>query len=230
MKNQEEIKTAIYQYIADSIDCSIEQLESDDTCFVKNRKEEKDYIKILSIKDANIISCSEDKYEIGKQLLAGKIRDELYESTLTFGQTLHYIPNMKKMIPLPLTDGFSYKLYEENELSQLCGIKGFENSLAFDENGNTSTAIVLCARKDEKIIAIAGASKVSGNIMEVGIDVNKEWRGYGLARLLVRNLTIEILKRDQSPFYSASVTNLASQAVAFSSGYMLLWTDSFGVR
>lgn len=26
MKNQEEIKTAICQYIADSIDCSIEQL------------------------------------------------------------------------------------------------------------------------------------------------------------------------------------------------------------
>ena len=88
MKNQEEIKAAIYQYIADSIDCSIEQLESDDTCFVKNRKEEKDYIKILSIKYANIISCSEDKYEIGKQLLAGKIRDELYESTLIFGQML----------------------------------------------------------------------------------------------------------------------------------------------
>lgn len=66
--------------------------------------------------------------------------------------------------------------------------------------------------------------------MEVGIDVNKEWRGYGLARLLVRNLTIEILKRDQIPFYSASVTNLASQTVAFRSGYMLLWTDSFGTR
>ena len=100
---------------------------------------------------------------------------------------------MKKMIPLPLTDGFSYKLYEENELSQLCGIKGFENSLAFDEK-------------------------------------NKEWRGYGLAKVLVENLTVEILKRDQIPFYSASVTNLASQAVAFGSGYMLLWTDSFGVQ
>ena len=62
---------------------------------------------------------------------------------------------------------------------------------------------MLCAKKDEKIIAIAGVSKVFGNIMEVGIDVNKEWRGYGLARLLVRNLTIKILKRDQIPFYSA---------------------------
>lgn len=44
---------------------------------------------------------------------------------------------------------------------------------------------MLCARKDEKIIAIAAASKVSGNIMEVGIDVNKEWRGYGLRLPLV---------------------------------------------
>ena len=50
MKNQEEIKTAIYQYIADSIDCSIEQLESDDTCFVKNRKEEKRLYKDLKYK------------------------------------------------------------------------------------------------------------------------------------------------------------------------------------
>lgn len=115
---------------------------------------------------------------------------EEIKTAIILGQTLHYIPNMKKMIPLPLTDGFSYKLYEENELSQLCGIKGFENSLAFDE-------------------------------------INKEWRGYDLAKLLVRNLTIEILKRDQIPFYSASVTNLASQVVAFGSGYMLLWSILF---
>ena len=46
----------------------------------------------------------------------------------------------------------------------------------------------------------------------------------------MKEIKIEILKRDQIPFYSASVTDLASQAVAFSSGYMLLWTDSFGVR
>ena len=38
---------------------------------------------------------------------------------------------------------FIYKLYEENELSQLCGIKGFENSLAFDENGNPNYSICL---------------------------------------------------------------------------------------
>lgn len=92
------------------------------------------------------------------------------------------------------------------------------------------TNIALCARKDNEIIAVAGASAVSGKIAEVGIDVKKEWRGYGLAGLLVRNLTVELLERNVIPFYSASVTNLASQAVAIRSGYMPLWTDSYGVR
>lgn len=69
-----------------------------------------------------------------------------------------------------------------------------------------------------------------GRVYQVGIDVKKERRGHGLAGLLIRNLTVELLERNMIPFYSASVTNLASQAVAIRSGYMPLWTDSYGVR
>ena len=48
---------------------------------------------------------------------------------------------------------------EGEETQKLKGISGFENSLAFDKNGNTSTCIVLFARKNHEIIALAGASK-----------------------------------------------------------------------
>lgn len=194
--NKDEINNKIYDYIAGYINCSTDQLKEEGTHFVKNKKTAKNYVKILSIRDTNIISLSEEKYELGKQLLSGKTRDELYEG---------------------------------NNLKTLCDIEGFENSLAFDAEGNTNTTIVLCAIKDNEIIAIAGAAP-TGKLMEVGIDVKKKWRGYGLARLLVRNLTVEILERNMIPFYSASVTNLASQAVAIRSGYMPLWTDSFGTR
>lgn len=228
MVKEHEMKYEIYEYIADSVNCTVEQLKSGTTCFVKNPWE--GCIKILSIRDTDIISLSEDKYAIGKQLLTGKNRDELYESTLIFGQTLHYLPDLQVMNRLPLIEGFSYELYEEDTLYKLCGIKGFENSLAFDTEGTTNTNIALCARKDIEIIAVAGASAVSGKIAEVGIDVKKEWRGHGLAGLLIRNLTVELLERNMIPFYSASVTNLASQAVAIRSGYMPLWTDSYGVR
>ena len=103
------------------------------------RRKRKNHVKILSIRDTNIISLSEEKYELGKQLLSGKTRDELYEG---------------------------------NNLKTLCDIEGFENSLAFDAEGNTNTTIVLCAIKDNEIIAIAGAAP-TGKLMEVGIDVKK---------------------------------------------------------
>lgn len=193
---KDEINNKIYDYIAGYINCSTDQLKEEGTHFVKNEKAANNYVKILSIRDTNIISLSEEKYELGKQLLSGKTRDELYEG---------------------------------NNLKTLYDIEGFENSLAFDAEGNTNTTIVLCAIKDNEIIAIAGAAP-TGKLMEVGIDVKKKWRGYGLARLLVRNLTVKILERNMIPFYSASVTNLASQAVASRSGYMPLWTDSFGTR
>ncbi len=88
MVKEHEMKNEIYKYIADSVNCTVEQLKSGTTCFVKNPW--KGCIKILSIHDTDIISLSEDKYAIGKQMLTGKNRDELYESTLIFGQTLHY--------------------------------------------------------------------------------------------------------------------------------------------
>ena len=67
-------------------------------------------------------------------------------------------------------------------------------------------------------------------LQHAGIDVKKAFRGKKLASLLVHNLTVEILKQGKIPFYSASVTNIASQAVAIRSSYMPLWTDTFGVR
>lgn len=169
---KDEINNKIYDYIAGYINCSTDQLKEEGTHFVKNEKAANNYVKILSIRDTNIISLSEEKYELGKQLLSGKTRDELYESTLIFGQTIHYIPDLKQMVKLPLSDTFSFKLYEGNNIKTLCDIEGFENSLAFDAEGNTNTTIVLCAIKDNEIIAIAGAAP-TGKLMEVGIDVKK---------------------------------------------------------
>ena len=137
--NKDEINNKIYDYIAGYINCSTDQLKEEGTHFVKNKKAAKNYVKILSIRDTNIISLSEEKYELGKQLLSGKTRDELYEG---------------------------------NNLKTLCDIEGFENSLAFDAEGNTNTTIVLCAIKDNEIIAIAGAAP-TGKLMEVGIDVKR---------------------------------------------------------
>lgn len=225
---QAEICGTIYRYLADCLGCPEALLRTEGTHFVKSHRQHD--VKILSIQDTDIISLSEDVYALGREQLSGKTRDELYESTLTYGQTLHYIPDLREVRRLPLPDGFAPEWYGEAELSKLRGIQGFGNSLAFDPAGNTDTSCALCTVKDGNIVAIAGAAAVTDKLMEVGIDVQKPWRGRGLGKTLVRNLTVKILEQGKIPFYSASVTNLASQAVAIRSGYLPLWTDSYGVR
>lgn len=225
---QAEIYTEIYRYLADSIGCAIGQLQTEGIHFARSPKPHT--VKILSIRDTDIISLSEDAYALGKRLLTGKTRDELYESTLTFGQTLHYVPDLREVCRPPLPEDFTPEWYGEAELPRLRGIEDFGNSLAFDPVGNTDTGCALCAVKDGNIVAIAGAAAVTDKLMEIGIDVQKPWRGRGLASALVRNLTAQILAQGKIPFYSASVTNLASQAVAIRSGYLPLWTDSYGTH
>ena len=80
------------------------------------------------------------------------------------------------------------------------GIQGFGNSLAFDENGNTPTCIVYYAMKNEEIIALAGASKESDAMWEIGVDVKEPFRNEGLATTLVNHLVLSILNAyKQSP-------------------------------
>ena len=128
MMEQFKINEIIYGYIADAVSCTVEQLQQEGTFFVMNEKRTKEYIKVLSIKDTNIISLSEDKYEIGKSLLTGKNRDELYESSLIFGQTIHYVPDVKNMQMKPFPTEYKFTMYENHELVNLKGIKGFDNS------------------------------------------------------------------------------------------------------
>lgn len=230
MIQYQNIRDAIYKYIAQQMNCSIDDLYADDTIFIQADGLSETYIKILSIGDANIVTLSQNIYYEAIRVLKGKNRDELYESDYVIGQTLHYIPDLNAMQMLPYTEGFTFELLLDEDVNKLQGIQGFDNSLAFDETGDTPTCIVIYAKKGNEIIALAGASYVNDNLREVGVDVKKNYRGNGLASTLVRNLTVELLKRDKIPFYSASVTNIASQAVAIRSGYMPLWTDTFGVR
>ena len=111
----------------------------------------------------------------------------------------------------------------------LTGLTGFENSVAFDENGSTSTKAAYIAKDKNRIIGVAGAAESSVNdIWEIGVDVMEEYRNARLGTYLVRGLTKELLARNIIPFYSASVTNIGSQMVASRCDYIPFWIDTFG--
>lgn len=156
-----------------------------------------------------------------------KTRDEIFECPLVYGQSVYFIPDEKILAEQSLSDEYEYRLLEREDIGILKDISGFENALSFDKDGATSICIVLYAMKNGEIVAIAGASEEAERMWELGIDVKPEYRKKGLASALISNLACKILERGIVPFYCASVTNIASQAVAHRSGFTPCWVSTY---
>ena len=226
--NNQEIRKFVQQYLIEQFSCTDDQISQEGVWFTKNTENQDVYLKILSYKVSTIVNVSEDIFSIVKEMLQGKNRDEVFEYPAVYGQTIHYVPDMKLVDEPSLPSEYTYELLEGKELQKLQGIEGFENSLAFDGEGNTSTQIGFVAKKDDVVIGIAGAGIVTDKMWEVGIDVKTAYRNGGLGSGLIKKLTLEILKKEIVPFYSASVTNIGSQMVASRAGYIPCWVDTFG--
>lgn len=222
------VDSTIKEYLAEQFFCSLPVLEESNTIFTVNSLSKSPYIKIMAFNKCVIINTSEPIHSKVKSALSGKSRDEIFEFPFVYGQTIHYIPDVKKFQRLPLLNEYSYELLQGNDINKLKGISEFDNSLSFDCNGNTSTNIVFLAKKGNEVIGLAGAESETEKLWEVGVDVKPEYRKNGLATILVANLTVEIIKQGIVPFYSVSVTNIGSQMVANRSGYIPYWIDTYG--
>ena len=223
--NKEKILDTVKEYIAESLNCTKEDLEKDAVALVSNDKQKSPFLEICTIGQAVVVSTSPEILPKVQKLVEGKSRDEIFEIPFVYGQSIYYVPDLKLLQKQTLHD--QYELLQGEEIQKLRGIKGFENSLAFDEEGNTPTCIVFYAMKDGKIIALAGASKESDKMWEMGVDVKVEYRSEGLASILVSNLAVAIMEQGIVPIYCASVTNVGSQAVAHRSGLIPCWVSTY---
>lgn len=210
---KELIDTMIKTYLAEQFFCQLSGLDNDRVLFTVNRLIKCVYIKIMAYNNCIVVTTSED---------------EIFEFPFVYGQTIHFVPDVKRIRKFELPNHFSYELLREDDIQKLRGSKEFANSLVFDGNGNTSTKIVFLAKKGNEIVGLAGASKETDHLYEVGIDVKPEYRKGGLGTKLVSCLTIELMSQGIVPFYSVSVTNISSQMVANRSGYVPCWVDTYG--
>ncbi|MBR6627733.1 MAG: hypothetical protein IKL04_07140 [Lachnospiraceae bacterium] len=81
--------------------------------------------------------------------------------------------------------------------------------------------------------AMAGMSGVSRDgtyLWQVGINVDKEMRGRGLAAGLVKELTMELLRRGVTPFYGTGEAHSISRSVALKAGYVPAFASVYAVR
>lgn len=226
------IKSKIENLLADEFSCTLEDLNGKNTVHTVKPDTAKPRLKMLAYRNCVIICASEDISERIQELLKGKSRDEIFECPYVYGQTIHYVPGDGILNRPSVPSGYRYEVLFGEEILSLRGLSGFDNSLAFDEDGATSAKAVCIAREGVpggEIIGAAGAAENSPDgVWEVGVDVREGHRNAGFATSLVSRLTKELLQRGIVPFYSASVTNIGSQMVAARCGYVPCWVDTFG--
>ena len=77
---------------------------------------------------------------------------------------------------------------------------------------------------------MAGASRDSARMRQIGVDVRPDMRGKGLGAMVVSLLRNEIERRGFLPFYGTSMSHVASQRTALRAGFAPVWTELYAER
>lgn len=76
-----------------------------------------------------------------------------------------------------------------------------------------------------KLIGLAGCSADCDTMWQIGVDVLPEYRRKGVASALTSTLAVEILQREQVPFYCCAWSNIRSARTAVKSGFVPAWVE-----
>lgn len=187
-----------------------------------------------------------------------KIDEKLWEYGRKIGDThVYFLPeseeSSEKTVALGETDSLtgekSLQWFEQEEIMQWKENNRFPHALGF--SGTQPDMIAVAARKpeimdeavekeaavcgkhipvQESMAGMAGVSADGEYLWQIGIDIEKEWGGRGLAAYLVTLLKNEIIRRGKTPFYGTSESHTVSQTVALKSGFVPAWTEIYVER
>lgn len=185
------------------------------------------FLEVATMGKGIVVSGDRDILSKVRPMLENKRRDDIFSAPFLYGHSLYYLPDSDKIKKLPLPEGFDYFIKENNEIHELYKTPGFENAIQYDINHPRPDMLVIYAMKDNKIVAMAGASEDCKTMWQIGIDVLPEYRSRGLAKALVSNLAVMIMEKGITPYYGTASSNIASQCVAYSSGFVSAWMCSY---
>ena len=142
-----------------------------------------------------------------------------YNKKLT--QTFHMFMSCRKIVPEKRN--IEIKWFETEEIHQFYEEKLFPNAIG--NNHKRPDVLAVAAYDEKKIVGMAGCSADTPLLWQVGIDVNKDYRGKGIGTYLITLLKNRIEENGKIPFYGTSLSNLSSWGVALNSGFFPTWIE-----
>jgi len=234
---QKDIIRIVQEQLTVDLNCRLNDLNSDKDVFVFTKVKDNPgrrpfprderHFEMATMGRATVISASPCILDVIKPMLEGKNRDEGFSMPFVYGHALCHLPDLKAVKPANPPQGFEYEIVEKSGMQELYAVKGFNNALAYDLHRPRPDVLAYLAKKDGIVIGMSGASADSATMWQVGIDVLPEFRNHNLAAYLVSQITFDILGRGYVPYYTTSVSNIASQRVAHRVGYSPAWACAY---
>lgn len=197
--------------------------------------DDKEILKILIFNGKAVISADEcikgwciEKFAKGNgdwlflYSILRRIDEKLKEFGYEIDNTHHYY------LPYDLSSEEetieNLKWYEQDDIKQFEDDDRFDEAFAFDKNFPDVLAV---AQLDDEnnIIGMAGASKDSEEMWQIGINIMPDAEGKGVGKKLVTALKNEILRRGKIPFYGTVESHIISQKVALASGFYPVFAE-----
>lgn len=136
------------------------------------------------------------------------------------GEHIRYLYVNDKTVGKP--EGYTYKIFNENNIHELDEFKQFDNALNFKND-----VAAVGAYFEGELVALAGADNVLNDLWQIGIDTIKDHRFKGLGVYLVKTIAEEIEKQGRLPYYTTWSPNIGSTKIALNSGFEPVWIDYF---
>jgi len=119
--------------------------------------------------------------------------------------------------------GFTIRRYTPETIASFKGDERFGEAYGFCEAAPDMLGV--SAEKDGVLLGMAGASADSPLLWQIGINVQPEARGQGVASMLVKLLANDVLAAGRLPYYGTSISHLESQRVALNAGFRPAWFE-----
>jgi len=235
-----EMLTIVQNQLSINLNCTVADIngEKDSFVFVEAKENpermpyprEKQHFDMMTMGKSIIVSATPARLKYAKEQLIGKSRDEAFSMPFLCSHSMWYLPDLDNLKHISAPKGFLYETVERNEIPKLYDFQGFSYAIQYNINQPIQDTLVILAKQENTIVAMAGASELCLKMWGIGVDVLPKYRNNGLALYLVNALTMEMLKRNIVPVYGASLSNIASQKVAYRAGFMPAWTIGYRVR
>lgn len=241
MHTKFEIMNTVKQQLSLDYNCQLSDFEKTENTIVENKLIEGRrvystdgcFLKILCIKGKAIIHADKRLHDWLEKNILDKDASWLfdYDNLRMIDNKLreydHEIEELYNFyVPKTYTDNVKANLmvkwYEEDDINQFKGDNRFSQAFGFESYPDV---LGVAALDHDKIMGMAGASKDSRTLYQIGIDVLPEYRGRGLGVSLVKVITKEVLSRGKVPFYGTAMSHIISRNTAISAGYIPAWTE-----